>query len=87
MPYVCKTDPQNPKLQSVRCQPGRSTLGLSTGLLSDGSPAWARPGWAIRSLPSTPPVPGSLGSGGGGLLGPHLARCFCARCSWAARSF
>lgn len=87
MPYVCKTDPQNPKLRSVRCQPGQSTLGLSTGLLGGGSLAWARPGWAACSLPSMPPVPGSLGGGGGGLLAPCLAECFCAWCSRAARSF
>lgn len=87
MPYVWKTDPQNPKLQSVRCQPGWSTLGLSTGLPSGGSLAWARPGWAACSVPSTPPVPGSLGGGGGGLLGPCLAGHFCAHCSRAAKSF
>lgn len=71
--HVRKTDPQNPKLPSVRCQPSQSTLGLSTGLLSSGSLAWARPGGAACSLPSTPPAPGSLGGGGGGLLGPCLA--------------
>lgn len=58
--------------------------GLGLWLLSGGSLAWAR---AACSLPSTPPVPGSLGSGGGGLLGPYLARCFCTQCSRAARSF
>lgn len=55
--------------------------------LSRGSLARARPGWAACSLPSTSPVPGSLGGGGGGLLGPCLAYCFCAWCSRAARSF
>lgn len=40
MPCVCRTDPQNPKLRRVRGQPGRSTLGLSMGLLSGGSLAW-----------------------------------------------
>lgn len=73
MSYIRKTDPQNPKLQSVRCQPSQSTLGQSTGLLSSGSLTWARLGWAACSLPSTPPAPGSLGGGGGGLLGPCLA--------------
>lgn len=33
------------------------------------------------------PMPGSLRGGGGGLLGPCVAGCFCAWCSRAARSF
>lgn len=49
------------KSKTAKCQMpvGQSTLDLSSGLLSGGSSAWARSGWAAHCLPACLLVPGT----------------------------